>query len=106
MAVKSWTVDKKGVEAVGRDPNVGQYLRRQAEQGLAMAQSLAPVRTGAYRDSLVLVEPFTDEAGRLVAGFGSTSSVWHLVEFGTANNGPYRVLSNAAMAVGGRLELL
>jgi HK97 gp10 family phage protein len=101
---KPWEVDDRALAQLMLDPGIGKYLEEAAEVALEMARSLAPVRTGEYRDSLV-VERAHIENGELVVGFGSTSSHWHFVEFGSAKNSPYAVLRTAADAVVDRLDL-
>lgn len=99
MAKASWEVNDKAVDEMLRQPGMAAHLRQLSEVGLAFAQSIAPVRTGRYRDSLVVVEPRVNEAGVLESGFGSDSPYWHLVEFGSPWNIPRRVLAQAALAV-------
>ena len=40
-----------------------------------------------------------------MVGFGTDSPIWHLIEFGGPYNPPHRVLSNAALSIGYRVEL-
>lgn len=82
-------------------PETKRMVDAAADRGAERARELAAgfANTGAYLDSLdswhaTLVD------GRWQAAFGSTSSVWHLVEFGTATNPPYRVLTQAAESIG------
>jgi hypothetical protein len=105
VALKSWQVDDKGLAELGRDPALADLLRQAGQRGYEAAYSLAPVRTGTYRDTLQALEPAPNDDGVLQGGFGSDSPIWHIVEYGSAHNQPYRVLSNAYMAItGGRYD--
>ena len=98
-----WEVDEKGLAETLRGPGVGAHLTTIARTGVDKARASAPVRTGSYRDSLVVLEART-EGDHLVAGFGSDSWHWHFVEFGTATNHPYRILGDTAEAVADRVD--
>lgn len=60
-----------------------------AEEALKVARDIAPVNTGAYRDSLDV------DDNRLI----TTDPMGHLVEFGSINNPAYATLRNAANEV-------
>jgi HK97 gp10 family phage protein len=101
VALAQWEVSDQGVAQLMNGPEVAALLRQMGQQGAEAARALAPVRSGNYRDSLVALEPALNEAGQLQGGFGTDSSIWHLVEFGTAHSPPHRVLANAYMTVSG-----
>jgi hypothetical protein len=105
MALKDWEVNPKGVHELLAQPGVTAYLRARAEEGLVFARTLAPVKTGRYRDSLHVTQ-FTNSQGEQVVAFGSSSFAWHFVEYGSPHSPPRRVLSNAAFHVADRVELL
>lgn len=107
MAVKvtKWEVDEKALEEMLRQDGVGGYLRTAASAGLEYARSISPVVTGRYQDSLRLVEVRTED-GELVAGVGTDHWSWHWVEFGSVNNQPHRVLSQAATYVADHVEFM
>jgi hypothetical protein len=101
VTLKSWEVNDKGVTELTKQEGVAALLRQLSQQGVEVARSLAPVFTGNYRDSIVAIEPAVNEDGVLQGGFGSDSSLWHFVEFGSPWSDPHRVLANAAIAVTG-----
>jgi Bacteriophage HK97-gp10, putative tail-component len=104
MALKDFVVDKKALDESLQDPRLAEAMRAAAEVGLAYAQGIAPVFLGRYQDSLFVYE-YTDRDGTLVAGVGTNSPYWHLIEYGSPWNPPLRVLANAAMAAtGGKAE--
>lgn len=45
-----------------------------------------------------------DDDGIPAGYFGSTSSIWHIIEYGSINNPPYRPLTSGAERVGLRFE--
>lgn len=63
---------------------------RAAEAIVNRAEQIAPVTTGDYRASL----------GTDGTKAGSSDPFAHLIEFGSLNNAPHRVLSRAASDVG------
>lgn len=94
-------VNDKGVQEMLRQPAMGAILAKAGEQGAAYARTIAPERSGRYKASLRALTPSVGPDGVLVGGFGSDAFNWHFVEFGTVNQAPQRVLTNAAMAVTG-----
>lgn len=92
-----------GIEQVARGRQLGEFVGKLADRVLAEARRSAPVTTGDYRDSLA-----SGPADLTVDGWeaqvGSSDPFWHLVEFGSVNNPPYRVLSNAVTAAGLEFE--
>jgi hypothetical protein len=76
------------------DPETKRALQEFADAALEVARSIAPVsggpKGGEFRDSL-----FADEDG-----LGSTSSTWHIHEYGTVDEPPQAILRNAVAAVG------
>jgi len=104
VAAGKWEINEKGKAEMLAQPSVTAFLRTLAQVAVDNARSLAPVYSGAYRDSLVTFER-PGPGGTPVVGFGTDSPIWHLVEFGGPHNPPHRVLANAAMAIGYRVEL-
>lgn len=72
----------KGMAQLLNDDGVRDYLRDRADQVLAAARASAPVRTGAYRDSLTVWDDTTDRA---VVRVGSTAGHAAVVEAKTGN---------------------
>lgn len=80
-------------------PETKAMVEDAAEEGLKHAKAHAPFKTGEYLDSLEVWSASLVD-GKWQAAFGSTSSDWHFVEFGTATNAPYRTLTRAAESIG------
>lgn len=95
----TFELDPGGLLAVLNDGPAIAHVTDVAKQGQREAERIAPEHTGHYKDRLGYTpgEP-TSEGAK--ASFGSLDSAWHLVEFGSANNAPYRVLTRAALALG------
>ena len=62
MALRLFTPNESGVGDLLDSSDMFAMLRSRAEAVLAAARASAPVETGAYRDSLHLVEDTTDRA--------------------------------------------
>lgn len=72
----------KMLRAEGRYRGIRDELTKRMERVLQVAQADAPVQTGAYRDSLHIVQETTDRAVVRVAG--GTDHDW-IVEANTGN---------------------
>lgn len=79
-------------------PEFKQCMRAAAESIVSAARAAAPDVTGAYRDSLQVVED-----GDTIAA-ATTDRAGHLVEFGSVNNPAYAPLRRGTRAAGLRLE--
>lgn len=99
----TFELDPPGVLDLLNDLPARAYVESLAKKGAAEAKRLAPVQTGTYRDSLGSTPAETTPTGAK-ATFYSDDWGWHFVEFGSANNAPYRVLTRAAMSIGARFE--
>lgn len=71
-----------GMAALLKSDAVRDELKSRAEKVLAQARESAPVETGAYRDSLTIVEDTTDRAAVRVT---STAPHGFIVEAATGN---------------------
>lgn len=100
MARLFFVPDQRGIDEALNSPEMAALLTSLAE----LARAAAHARGANRRGGEIVVSPATPEGGSLSASFGSTSSFWHLEEFGSANNPPYRTLTNAALAAGLRFE--
>lgn len=98
MAVRVELYDA-GIRAVLTGPQVAAHVSMVAARGAGLVKA-----RGANRKGSIVSTPARNEGGTLRATFGSTSSFWHLEEFGSVNNGPYRSLTNAANRLGLRME--
>ena len=88
---------------LARDQKLGAHISRLVEKAGQTAKSTAPVNTGDYKASITWI-PSRMTAKGFAGAYGSSSSFWHLVEYGSINNHPYRVLQKAARAAGLRFE--
>lgn len=66
------------------------------------ARRLAPKHTGDYASSIVTSVGMRED-GLPVGRIASTDFAAHMIEFGSVNNPPYRVLGRAAQSVGLKL---
>ncbi len=76
------------------------YVEAIAKQGAQALRDLTPTDA----DKVV------SGGGSIVNGvatayFGSTSSIWHIIEFGSVNNPPYRPMTQAAERIGLRFRV-
>ena len=90
-------LDQRALEAVLRGPEVAAMLTKLAKRGGDIAESTQRL---SNRKGDITVTPARKEGDSLRATFGSTSSFWHLEEFGSSNNPPYRTLTNALNRLG------
>lgn len=69
MAKPKVTINSAGIAAILKDDRVRAMLTARMDRVLAAARASAPVATGAYRDSLHVVQDTTDRAAvRVAAG--------------------------------------
>lgn len=101
--ITRWEVDDKAVAAALRQPSVVSFLRDKAAEGVHLAREIAPVQSGRYRDSLIVVTPRV-QGDVLMGGFGTNVWYWHFVEFGTWHTPAHRVLSRAGEQISSRVE--
>lgn len=88
-------INDHALRAVVEGPGTAALLTKYAEQGAAHVRRTQRL---SNRKGDIVVSAATPQ--RMRATFGSTSSFWHLEEFGSANNPPYRTLTNAANTLG------
>jgi hypothetical protein len=89
---------------LAREPQLGAHIGRLVQKAAQSAKSSAPSGpTGRYRSSIRSV-PSRMTGDGFAGAFGSDDFAWHLVEFGSAHNHPYRVLERAARTAGLRFE--
>lgn len=91
--------NKKGLDRLVRGDGVRDLVNHKTNRVLADAQVSAPRHTGDYERSLG-----SNGAHLTVDGWQgevfSTDPFWHLIEFGSVNNPPYRTLSKAVTSAG------
>jgi hypothetical protein len=77
-------------EKVTNTPECRSWLERIAGDGASYAQGIAPVRTGAYADSITS-GVMQGEAPEAYVAAGT--DYWKWLEYGTIHNMPYRTLT-------------
>lgn len=77
------------------------FLGRVGQSTVQAARGIAPVRTGAYRDTIY---GEVVEGGEPEAHVGSPMYYWHFIEFGSINNVAQRTLSKALEATTDRQD--
>lgn len=94
-------LDQRGILELLNDGPAVAYVTELAAQGAAAAEQAAPVGRYAphYRDTIGST-PGEATSDGAKATFYSSSSVWHIVEYGSVNNPPYRPLTRGALAIG------
>ena len=95
MARARVVLSRAGVAALLADPGVQAEVTRHAEAVAAEARASAPVRTGRYRESIVVESGPSPVDGRARAVVKATAPHAHLVEARTGN------LARAMNATGG-----
>jgi hypothetical protein len=95
--------DKAGIREVLRDAEVGRFITRKASDAADAARTHAPVGSGVgaggYEDSIDYT-PAKLELDGWRAEVYSDDIAWHLVEFGSINNPPYRPLMRGVRDAG------
>jgi HK97 gp10 family phage protein len=76
------------------------FMEQLAGEAAKLAEAMAPVDTGTYRDS------FSSELdqGGMQAVVSNSDPIWYYLEFGTINNRPFRCLTNATMKIAEKYE--
>lgn len=103
--MKRWEVDEAAVAKMLQEPSVASHLIERAQLGVDKARASAPVRTGRYRDSLQVLAPRL-EGDVLVVGYGTDSSFWHFVEYGSGHTAPHRILGASAEVAADKVQHL
>ena len=76
-----------------------------AEVAADAAEVAAQLTPSSDDKDKVVAGGYPDVDGAAAAAFGSRSSIWHILEFGSVNNPPYRPLTRAAERVGLRFKV-
>lgn len=97
------SIDRAGVDKILQSPEAVDVLRKAAGFAVREAVDLAPRGFGGYRKTLRTGAAHVLD-GAAAVDVESTSSFWHLVEFGSVNNPPRRVLQRAAQNTGLKFE--
>lgn len=98
-AAATFTVDPAGVRALLSGPPAVSHLTDRAHAIQTEAERIAPGGFGGYKASLS-VGPAVTRDGVAAVEVRSSSSFWHLVEYGSVNNVPHRVMERAVRASG------
>jgi hypothetical protein len=78
------------------------YLGRLADDGATYARSIAPVLTGAYRDT---IDSSVEHADTPEATVSAGTAYWRYLEYGSIHNRPFRVLTNALIYMTDKQDL-
>lgn len=104
MAAASFrfTLDPTGVKKLARGPEVTAFVNKNARRVLEQAKA-TPIVPRWYLASLTM-EPAVAGTRDPVAKVRAGSSFWHLFEYGSVNNPPYRPLTRAVIDAGLKFE--
>ena len=86
------TIFPDAAEKVSDTPEARAYLEQVAKAVGEEAQATAPVRTGAYRDS---IGSGPLDGTRPGAQVWAGTDYWYELEYGSIHNRPFRTLTNA-----------
>lgn len=99
-----FTIDEKAIRSLAADTGVGEACTATAAHLATTASDLAPDKTGfnkrSYKSQAAEVVDGADGHPVQQAIAYSDDPFAHLVEFGSANNTPYRPLTRAAETLG------
>lgn len=82
-----------------------QFVEGIAEECAVAAKEINPERTGRS-SSQISAYPAEIREGVACASFGSSSPIWHILEFGSVHNRPFRALTQAAQRVCDKYEAM
>jgi len=100
------TVNTRGMDAIrrGLPGAIDRGVERAADHIVDLARQLAPVKTGALRDSIHIEAGDTPLSRKVVAGGGAVDYAAH-VEYGTASNPAQPFLTPAFEAIDVQAEI-
>lgn len=78
-------------------PAAGEAIETVAAIAQQAIKSASPSRT--YTPTILAPEPVRAALG-MSARIATTSSIWHILEYGSAKNPPYRVFANGVQRAG------
>lgn len=100
MSALTFTLDPAAVKQLAHGEQVHAFVNEAVQRVLNAAQENAPVHgVPEYRPTLGST-PAEDTADTVQGEVWSSSSFWHLVEFGSIHNGAYHVLERAVTDAG------
>jgi hypothetical protein len=95
-----FTIYPDAAEKVVNTPECRAWLYRIAQVGVQLAQSQAPAKTGAYRDSIhATILPNQEHPAAAIA---ASDFKWWWIEAGTISQPAHRVLATAGAQVSQR----
>lgn len=98
-----FTQDRAGIARLMRGREIGHHVDRAAQAAADAARAHAPVGpglgSGSYEDS-IRAEPARLGPDGWSAELVSDDPFWHLIEFGSVNNPPYRPLTRGTQDAG------
>ncbi len=92
-------VYQSGVDELIANPTLGQFVSDTADRVAEAIRGDAPVHTGDYAGS-ISSHPATLGPNGWSAMVTTSDFAWHLIEFGSANNPPYRPFARGVTAAG------
>lgn len=92
-------IDMDAVGSILATPAMMRAVGDAAEAIADYAVAAAPVNTGAYVDSIAATSPVIEE-GVATAKVVTDDFAWHLVEYGSVNNPPYRPMRTGVERAG------
>ncbi|MCK9629292.1 MAG: HK97 gp10 family phage protein [Bacteroidales bacterium] len=98
MAGVQWEPDREGIDALLSSPEAVGAMGEIAAIAGAQVERAMPERTGATKRSIVTGAGVED--GRAVGVVGTTSSIWHFLEYGAAGTVPSRPFARGMQAAG------
>lgn len=81
------------------------FVEGVAQECAEAAKDINPERTGRS-SSQIAAYPAEVRDGVACASFGSSSPIWHILEFGSVHNQPFRALTQAAQRVCEKYEAM
>jgi len=94
-----FTPNRRGIAEIGRSPEMQAEMGRRAERIKGVAQGIAPVDTGLYRDTMTAFSGI----GPTGKAYGCCQANTHysvFLEFGTSKMAPFRTLGTALGVAG------
>lgn len=88
-----------GIKAIVSGPDMIDFVNGLADKALAAAHGAAPHGSGYY-DAHLGTTPAEVRDDGVHAELWSSDPFWHIVEYGSVNNPPHRVLETAITSIG------
>lgn len=104
MATRSrFYIEANATEQLLSTEQAKAVVRAVAEAATRRAVEIQPNLTGEHDQDLITEDPRIED-GVAKCGYGSKSPSWHIMEFGSVHNPPFRPLTRAAQELGLRFD--